>query len=192
MSQAISPAKQCSSCMHAFSIIILFIMYLCIMYSRILSHFIILYIYRVPQCLIYLKILEYSDALMDTLRKSQKDLTRVVQFALKIEYFFPFQRSVSKKVATTNWKLEEQPFGLWRLFSLLSTISTPLSILCCSLQLICRGVRERLTANPSLCPNLSPDGVYPCVIDFFLWDYATRHYKELADIPFHRTLTVFY
>ncbi|KAK0136202.1 Queuosine salvage protein [Merluccius polli] len=101
--------------------------------------------YRVPQALVYLGALRYSDALMDTLRSGER------------------LRSGDRR------EVEIRGCSIWCVERIREQL--------------CRLVQER---------DGRPCAINSAAIDFYLWPYAKKRYKEMAHIPIHHTRCIYY
>ena len=99
--------------------------------------------YRVPQCLVGLGLIKYSDELMATLEDPKHSLE--------------------------------------------SGDEREIEIRCCSIWAV---ELLRVEIENILQPDDKPPNAI--MLDFFLWDYAKQHAKELVHIPIHRTRSHFY
>ncbi|KAJ5070226.1 queuosine salvage protein [Anaeramoeba ignava] len=103
--------------------------------------------YRVPQCLNYLGIIEYSDELMDLLKKEDCFIEQNSEYEIEIR-------------GNSVWGVE-----------------------------LLKNETLKLIEKD---PNLQNYHLNSVLIDFFLYDYAKKHHKEMQHIPIHKTKTWFY
>lgn len=131
--------------------------------------------YRVPQALVYLGALRYSDALMQALKNGE---TRGclsgranTSFRKRVNISCLHVGCLTGELLSSGDRREVEIRGcsIW------------------SVELIkdrfCKLVQERETQTCS---------INSAIIDFYLWPYAKQHHKEMAHIPIHHTRCVYY
>lgn len=132
--------------------------------------------YRVPQVLIHFGAMEYTDNLMERLKKGEKNGFKSLKaelFELKFNVFM-FADEILK-----NGSEEE------------------VEIRGCSIhavELVVQEVKRQLPEVKSS-PSKDDENAVVCnsiLIDHFLWDYRRQHAEELEHIPFHKTLSIYY
>lgn len=135
--------------------------------------------YRVPQALVYLGVLRYSDALMQALKNGRKADARMSPRSgeknppvrKKVNLLRLLVGCLAGELLSSGDRREVEIRGcsVW------------------SVELIkdrlCKLVQERDTQT---C------GIHSAVIDFYLWPFAKQHHKEMAHIPIHHTRCVYY
>lgn len=134
--------------------------------------------YRVPQALVYLGALRYSDALMQALkngalmqacgRLSGRPKTPVRK---RVNVLCLYVGCLTGELLSSGDRREVEIRGC--------------SIWCVELikDRFCKLVQERDT---------QPCSINSAVIDFYLWPYAKQHHKEMAHIPIHHTRCIYY
>lgn len=134
--------------------------------------------YRIPQALVYLDVLRYSDALMEALKRGKR-----VTFSGEGTSRKHFKPSI---VVSSSCSAPPASSG-----ELLSPGDRrEVEIRGCSIwavelikERLCELVQER---DAQTC------GVNSALIDFYLWPYAKQHHKDMAHIPIHHTRSVYY
>lgn len=134
--------------------------------------------YRVPQALVYLGALRYSDALMEALKNGERAGTWMSLM------------SGTKILSVKKRNISHLPVGCLAGKLLASGDREEVEIRGCSIwsvelikERFCKLVQERDTQTCS---------INSAIIDFYLWPYAKQHHKEMAHIPIHHTRCVYY
>lgn len=135
--------------------------------------------YRVPQALVYLDVLRYSDALMEALR-SGKGATLPSRST--------YRKHLKPSVVVVSSFCSATPASSGEQFS--PGDRREVEIRGCSVwavelikERLCKLVQER---DAQTC------AINSAIIDFYLWPYAKQHHKEMAHIPIHHTRSVYY
>lgn len=130
--------------------------------------------YRVPQALVYLGALRYSDALMQALKNGEgagawMSLISGTEKRANVSCLHIGCLAGEQLNSGDRREVEIRGCSIW------------------SVELIkehfCKLVQERDPQTSS---------INSASIDFYLWPYAKQHHKEMAHIPIHHTRCVYY
>lgn len=132
--------------------------------------------YRVPQALVHLGVLRYSDALMQALKNGESGT---------------FSPTGKQTWNISSWALWSSPSAPPLPGELLSPGDRrEVEIRGCSIwsvelikERLCKLVQER---DGQTC------AINSAIIDFYLWPYAKQRHNEMAHIPIHHTRSVYY
>ena len=138
--------------------------------------------HRVPQGLLYLDVLQYSDELMGRLVRGEH-----------------VEVGSSEEVEIRGcsiWAVEVSLMEIYNNFCFVSVLIFLLH------QLLKQEMLTLWSQGSSTIPSLSPTSqhnhdttsslINSVTIDFYLWNYAKQHSNLMDHLPIHRTLTIFY
>lgn len=126
--------------------------------------------YRVPQALVYLGVLRYSDSLLQALKNGGTNGSKSVYSEKKnISNHWTLSSSGELLPSGDRREVEIRGCSIW------------------SVELIkerlCKLVQEK---DGQVC------NINSAIIDFYLWPFAKQHHKEMAHIPIHLTRCIYY
>ncbi|KAJ2999437.1 hypothetical protein HDV02_002922 [Globomyces sp. JEL0801] len=121
--------------------------------------------YRVPQALLYFKVLEYLPDLMSTLKKHEQ-----------------YHRSIDSNVQLNSENMLQRghPYEIEIRAASIHVVELLVGI-----------IKSKIDLNPDVYTIKSGD-LNAIILDFYLWDIAKEQSESMAHLPIHLTRTIYY